>query len=445
MRGRLTVAEVTELIPGRAPRLRIAVISMHTSPTAPLGQSANGGLNVYVREICSAFSDRGIATDVYTRVQSPDDPDGEKLAPLSRVIYLPAGRDLDKYSLYREIPDFAAQVYEYAADHDLTYDLIYSHYWLSGEVACLLRPQLAPAWAHIAHTLGLVKNRRLAVGARPEPELRIHVETELARQADLTVTSTDDERQDLIDLYGADPGRVFVVAPGVDLTTFRPIYRQEAQRKLGVGGGPLLLFVGRLERLKGVDIAIRALAELRRRGHEDLRLLVLGDDSREGDESEKDRLRQIVDAESVRDRVEFLGSVAHHELPYFYAAADACVMPSYSESFGLVGLEAQACGCPVVGSGVSGIRSVVRDGVTGFLVDGDNPVDYADRIARLLDDAELARQMGRRGQLLAQRFSWSRTADRLIELFSSVAGAQAFVSPNAGPGQARVQAGMRHE
>ena len=428
------MAEVTELIADRAACMRIAVVSMHTSPTAPLGQSANGGLNVYVREICSAFSDRGIMTDVYTRVQSADDPMTEQLAPLSRVIYLPAGRDLDKYSLYREVPDFAARIYDHAVDEGLAYDLIYSHYWLSGEVACLLRPQLAPAWAHIAHTLGLVKNRRLAVGARPEPALRIAIEGELARQADLLVASTADESQDLTDLYGADPARVFVVAPGVDLATFRPIERQEARRKIGAGSGPLLLFVGRLERLKGVDIAIRALAELRRRGHGDLRLLVLGEDSHEGDESEMERLKEIASAESVRDSVDFLGSVAHHELPFFYAAADACVMPSYSESFGLVGLEAQACGCPVVGSGVSGIRSVVRDEVTGFLVDGDDPNDYADRIARLLDDPELARQMGRRGQLLAQRFSWSRTADRLAELFSSLAGAQS-----------RVHAGMRHE
>lgn len=461
------MAEVSELIPDRSARMRVAVMSMHTSPTAPLGQSANGGLNVYVREICSAFSDRGIATDVYTRIQSADDPVTEKLAPLSRVIYLPAGRDLDKYSLYREIPDFAARIFDRASAEGLSYDLIYSHYWLSGEVACLLRPQLAPAWAHIAHTLGLVKNRRLAIGARPEPALRIAVEGELAQQADLLIASTEDESRDLIESYGADPERVSVVAPGVDLATFRPIDRYEARRKIGAGAGSLLLFVGRLERLKGVDIAIRALAELRRRGHADVRLLVLGEDSREGDESETERLKQVAAAESVRDRVEFVGSVAHHELPFFYAAADACVMPSYSESFGLVGLEAQACGCPVVGSGVSGIRSVVRDEVTGFLVDGDNPNDYADRIGRLLDDPDLARQMGRRGQLLAQRFSWNRTADRLAELFSSVVdshtrvqlnagGGQARFNSNAGAGQARfnsnaeagqarLHAGMRHE
>jgi len=428
------VDDAGRLSSSRDALMRIAVISMHTSPTAPLGQSAAGGLNVYVREVCAAFSDRGIATDVFTRVQSPDDPATESLAPLSRVVYLPAGRGLDKYELFNEVPAFAERIRSFARSEGTEYDLLYSHYWLSGEVACMLRPRVAPVWAHIGHTLGLVKNKRLAGGARPEPAGRIAVEGEIAREADLLIASTADEREELIDGYGAEASRVAVVAPGVDLSTFRPIDRLEARRKIGAGTAPLLLFVGRLERLKGVDIAIRALAELRRRGHDDTRLLVLGEDSRDADESEMRRLKDIAEAEGVRDAVDFVGSVAHHELPYFYSAADACVMPSYSESFGLVGLEAQACGCPVVGSGVSGIRSVVRDGVTGFLVDGHDPRDYADRIGRLLDDSDLARELGMRGQLLAQRFSWARTADRLADLFSSLVEAQD-----------RVHAGMRHE
>jgi D-inositol-3-phosphate glycosyltransferase len=225
------------------------------------------------------------------------------------------------------------------------------------------------------------------------------------------------------------------VAPGIDLATFQPLERAEARRKIGYGPGRLLLFVGRLERLKGVEIAIRALALLQDRDHDDVRLIVLGEDSRDGDESEKERLKAVASALGVRDRVDFLGSVAHHELPYFYAAADACVMPSYSESFGLVALEAQACGRPVVASGVSGLRSVVRDEVSGYLIDGDDPAIYAERIGRLLADPELAQQMGRRGRLLAQRFSWTRTADRLENLFENVIES----------GQARVQAGMRHE
>jgi len=411
------------------------VISMHTSPTASLGQNGNGGLNVYVREVASSFSERGIATDIFTRRQTPDDPAIEALAPLSRVIYLPAGKSLDKYSLYNEVPAFAAGIRSFADREQIEYDLLYSHYWLSGEVACLLRPGMAAGWAHIAHTLGLVKNRTLASGARPEPALRIRVEGEVAQQADLLIASTTDEAEDLIQSYKADPERVYVVAPGIDLGTFQPLDRADARRKVGYGPGRLLLFVGRLERLKGVETAIRALALLRDRAHDDLRLIVLGEDVRDGDESEKERLKAVASALGVRDRVDFLGSVAHHELPYFYAAADVCVMPSYSESFGLVALEAQACGRPVVASGVSGLRSVVRDEVSGYLIDGHDPAAYAERIGRLLADPELAQQMGRRGRLLAQRFSWTRTADRLEGLFENVIERS----------HARVQAGVRHE
>jgi D-inositol-3-phosphate glycosyltransferase len=426
------VAEATRNSANRAARLRVGVVAMHTSPTASLGQNANGGLNVYVREICAAFSERGIATDIFTRKQSIDDPDIETLAPLSRVIYLPAGNGLDKYSLYREVPSFAAQIKEFAAQQDISYDLLYSHYWLSGEVACLLRPELATGWAHIAHTLGLVKNRTLAAGARPEPELRIRVEAELAQQANLLIASTEDEAQELIAGYGADPQRVCVVPPGVDLGMFQPMDRAVARRKIGYGSGRLLLFVGRLERLKGVEVAIRSLGLLRDRRHDDVRLLILGEDSHEGDESEKARLKAIAAEVGVRDRVDFVGSVAHHELPYFYAAADVCVMPSYSESFGLVALEAQACGCPVVASGVSGLRSVVRDEVSGYLIDRHDPAAYAERIGRLLENSELAQQMGRRGRLLSQRFSWTRTADRLEQLFEQVvAGNQALVHASA--------------
>ena len=429
------MADATPILGDPTARRRIAVISMHTSPTASLGQNANGGLNVYVRQVASAFGNRGIATDIFTRKQSDEDPDVEFLAPHSRVIYLPAGKGLDKYSLYGEVPSFANRVVNFAARENIAYDLLYSHYWLSGEVACLLRPQLAASWAHTAHTLGLVKNRSLAEGARPEPRLRIQIEGEIAQQADLLIASTADEAYDLMDAYGADPERVVIVPPGVDLSMFQPMDRADARREVGYGSGRLLLFVGRLERLKGVEVAIRALSLLRDRRHDDVRLLILGEDSHENDESEKDRLKAIATEVGVRDRVDFVGSVAHHELPYFYAAADVCVMPSYSESFGLVALEAQACGCPVVASGVSGLRSVVRDEVSGYLIDEHEPAAYAERIGRLLADRELAEQMGRRGRLLAQRFSWTRTAERLEVLF------EGLIERN----QALLQAGARQE
>lgn len=431
------MAEPTAILGDRtAARRRVAVISMHASPTASLGKAANGGLNVYVRETSCAFSERGIATDIFTRRQSSDEPMVERIAPLARVVYLPAGAGEDKYSLYEQVPAFAAQVLDFARRERVSYDLLFSHYWLSGEVACLLRPELAAGWAHIAHTLGLVKNRTLAAGARPEPALRIRVEGEIAQQADLAVASTDEEAAELVQGYGADPSRVFVVPPGVDLSTFQPIERDEARRKVGYSGGRLLLFVGRLERLKGAEVAIRAMSLLGERSHGDVRLAIVGEDARgRGEASEKKRLMAVAAEAGVRERVDFVGSVAHHELPYFYSAADVCVMPSYSESFGLVALEAQACGCPVVGSGDTGLRSVVRDGVTGYLVGDHDPATYAERIGLLLGDSELAQQMGRRGSLLAQRFSWARTADRLQELFDQVIDA----------GQVRVHAGARQE
>ena len=404
----------------RDPRRRIAVISMHTSPTAPLGLSANGGLNVYVREICSEFSERGIATDVFTRSRSELDRPIEQLTPFSRVINLPIGRGVDKYALYNEVPAFASEVTAFAAEQGIGYDLIYSHYWLSGEVACIARSRLQAPWAHTAHTLGLVKNRNLAAGARPEPPLRIQVEGEVVREADMLVVSTPDEGEDLVTSYGADSSKISVVAPGVDLRTFTPIDRQQALRRIGYEGTRLVLFVGRLERLKGIEVALRAMALLNDRNHGDVRLLVLGEDSRDGDESEKERLKALALQLGVRDRIDFGGSVPHNDLPYYYSAAEVCVMPSYSESFGLVGLEAQASGCPVVASNVSGLRSVVRDEVTGYLIDGDDAATYAERIGRLLASPELARQMGRRGTLLAQRFSWSRTADRLEVAFDDL-------------------------
>ena len=394
------------------PQARLAVISMHTSPTAALGQSANGGLNVYVHQLCSAWSRCGVATDIFTRRLGADDPSVEQIAPLSRVIYLPAGPfQTDKYGLAAHSESFAASIATFIRADRRQPDLIYSHYWLSGLAGFHLRSTLNLPWAHTSHTLALVKNRRLAPGAQPEPETRVRAEELIAREADLQIVSTAAEGADLVALYGADAARVSIVAPGVDLATFGPMQRDEARLKIGYADSRILLFVGRLERLKGVEIILRALARVVDL-HPDVRLLVLGEDSRDASESEKDRLRAIAAELGIAGRVDFLGPVAHHELPYFYSAAEACLMPSYSESFGLVGLEAQACGCPVIASDVAGLASVVRGDVTGYLVRGADPAEYADRILRLLDDPQQSELMGRRGILLAQRFDWNHTADR---------------------------------
>jgi D-inositol-3-phosphate glycosyltransferase len=416
----------------RGQRPRVAVICFHTSPTAALGHSANGGLNVYVREVCRQFSEHGVATDVFTRIASGAGPIVEQLAPLSRVVYLPAGpAEVDKYELTEYVEDFAGSVARFADDEGLRYDLLYSHYWLSGAVACTLRARWRLPWAHTAHTLAVVKNRALAPGDLPEPPERALLEGEIARSADLLIVSTEAEGDALRRAYGVRRDRIEVAAPGVDLDAFRYV-----KRFTGRDAGRTVLFVGRLERLKGADVALRAFAAAARH-HPDVRFLVLGGDSHTRGESERERLAGIARELGIESRVSFLGSVPHRRLPDHYRAAEALLMPSYNESFGLVGLEAQACGCPVIAADVAGLASVVRDGVTGYLVAGHDPADYGDRLARLLDDPGLAAAMGRRGRLLAQAFGWERTGERLLELLNPLLA--------AGRPQLTVQAGARVE
>lgn len=400
---------------------RIAMISLHTSPTATLGANANGGLNVYVREVCAAFSRHGVATDVFTRCQGNGSPEIEHLAPLSRVIYLAAGpAGLDKYKLLDHVRPFTSRVQDFMQETGVRYDLVYSHYWLSGLAACGLRGSLCLPWAHTAHTLAVVKNRQLAPGAVPEPEIRVDLEGEIAHCADLLVVSTQAEGEDLRRVYHVRPDRIATVAPGVDLDAFQPRPRPLARALVGHPDHRLFLFVGRLEPLKGVDVILRALAMLTAGGrHPDVRLLVLGDDSGAG---ERARLEDLVGQLGLRERVEFLGSVQQRDLPAYYAAADGCLMPSYSESFGLVGLEAQACGTVVIASNVSGLASVVRNEVTGFLVDGPDPGAYARLMARLLEEPGLAERLGRRAHRRAQGFSWERTASELLTHFEELAG-----------------------
>jgi D-inositol-3-phosphate glycosyltransferase len=405
---------------------RVAMLTLHTSPTASLGLSANGGLNVYVRELCQVLSRRGVATDVFTRCPDGGCPRTEPLASLSRVVYLPAGPpDVDKYRLLDQVPAFTDHVEDFIRDSGLEYDLMYSHYWLSGLTACALRGRLCLPWAHTAHTLAVVKNRQLAPGAAPEPEVRVDLEGEIARCADLLVVSTDAEGDDLRRAYHVAAGRVAVVPPGVDSEAFRPRPRAEARRLVGLPDSRLFVLVGRLEPLKGAEVALRAFGLLTASGrHPEARLLVLGEDSGADGGGERERLRRLSQELGLAGRVEFRGSVPHDRLPVYYAAADACLVPSYSESFGLVGLEAQACGTAVIAANLPGLASVVRDGVTGYLVDGPEPPSYADRMRRLLDDEELVERLGRSARRRAAAFTWERTTELLLERFASLAPAR---------------------
>ncbi|MBO0683861.1 MAG: glycosyltransferase [Candidatus Dormibacteraeota bacterium] len=399
------------------------MICLHTSPTASLGHSANGGLNVYVRELCLALGRRGVATDIFTR-RTGEGPDLEPLGPLGRVVYLPAGPpDADKYRLLDYVPGFSEEVERWITTSHHQYDLLYSHYWLAGMVACCLRSWLGVPWVHTAHTLAVVKNRRLAPGDEPEPEIRVDLEGEISRCADQLVVSTEAEAAELRRAYKVPRDRIFVVTPGCDPQTFKPMDQDLARGLVGQEGRRPFLFVGRLERLKGVEVILRALALVTQAGrHPEARLLVLGEDSRTGGESEKRRLMRLACDLGLEDKVEFPGSVPQSKLPAYYAAAEACLMPSYSESFGLVGLEAQACGTPVVVSREAGLASLIRDGVTGFLVDGPDPEAYAAHMLRLLEEPDLSRRMGARAARLAGELGWERSADRLLGCFDELMG-----------------------
>ena len=408
--------------PNQEPRFRAAVICMHTSPTAALGRSANGGLNVYVREVCIALGRLGVATDVFTRRTRAGGPEIETLGPLARVVYLPAGPpDVDKYRLLDHVPEFSDAVRRWIAASGLRYDLLYSHYWLAGTAACALRARLGLPWVHTAHTLAIVKNRHLPPGDQPEPETRVDLEGEISRCADLMVVSTEAEGADLRRAYGVSPDRIFVLTPGCDLDAFQPLDRARARRLVGHGAERFFVFVGRLERLKGVDVILRAMALLTRGGrHPEARLLVLGEDSSTSGESEKGRLENLTLELGLGDQVEFLGSVPQSRLPAYYAGAEACLMPSFSESFGLVGLEAQACGTAIVVSHQAGLAPVVRDGVTGFLVDGPDPEAYADRMLRLLEEPGLSERMGKKAARMVGGLSWQRSADSLLCRFEQL-------------------------
>lgn len=411
------------------------MLSVHTCPLATLGGKKTGGMNVYVRELSAELGRRGIFVDIFTRSQDPCVPhiNDTALGDCVRVIHIPAGPEapLSTPAIYPYLTEFAANVQAFAKSEGLSYDVLHSHYWLSGWVAQRLGAMWRVPILQMFHTLGHMKNRVAASEAELEPDLRIATEHEIMQKADYLIAATPAERIQLMWLYGADMYRIRVVPPGVDVTHFRPMPRVEARRAIGVPEHTqMLLFVGRLEPIKGVDTLLRAFAILKQEAAgclENLCLSIIGGvvDDEEQEDAEMGRLRALREELGLGDLVTFLGGKSQDTLHYYYAAAEAVIMPSHYESFGLAALEAMACGTPVVASGVGGLAYLIQDGITGFHVPSQDPAELAGKIRLILENSALRQEMSRAATERAQRYSWPRVANQIQQLYLESTGRQA--------------------
>jgi D-inositol-3-phosphate glycosyltransferase len=398
------------------------MISLHTSPLIQPGAGDSGGMNVYVRELVSALAQAGLDCTTFTRADRPGLPAEVMVEPGHRVVHIEAGpHHLPKEALPEITDAFRLGVLDWIDRHEQP-DVIHGNYWLSGVVGHRLKHDLGVPFVSTFHTLARVK----AEGGDPEPIWRESAEAEIVQCADAICVSCDEEEQQFRRLYGNPQGRLEIIAPGVEHAFFAPGDRTGARRALGFDlDRPTLLFVGRIQPLKGPDVAIRALAELDApqfagRGHSDAQLVIVGGASGDQGEFETARTRALVDELGLHDRIHFVDPQPHHILSTYYRAADVVLVPSRSESFGLVALEAAACGIPVVASAVGGLLSLVDDHLTGRLVEGRDPVDYARAVAGILDDDAIRHSMSIAAVERARRYTWGFAAARLRRLYSDL-------------------------
>ena len=404
---------------------RLAVLSLHTSPLAQPGTGDGGGMNVYVRELTTALARAGVECDVYTRAWSPDLPATVTVEPGFRLHHVPAGplAPMAKEDLPAVVDEFAdnvrARMESGTGVHDATgFDALHANYWLSGLAGHRLKHELELPLVSTFHTLARVKAEASPEEvSSDEPHRRAEAEASIMRCSDIVLASCSVEAAQLASLYEGDSSRVRVVAPGVDHAFFGPGFAPQARRALGLPQHvPLLLFVGRLQPLKRVDVAVRALAEL-----PDAHLVVVGGPSGPRGDAYQADVEKLVDTMGLRERVWFVRPQPHELLSTYYRAADVCVVPSRSESFGLVALEAGACGTPVVAAAVGGLTTLVDHGRTGYLVDEATPEAFAEAAGRILADPLLAEQLGTAAVVRARRYTWAHSAALLRATYEELA------------------------
>jgi len=403
---------------------RLAMISLHTSPLDQPGTGDAGGMNVYVTELARRLAQRDIQVDIYTRATSSRQPHEVAIAPGVQVRHIVSGpfEGLAKNDLPGQLCVFAREVLRTEAQFDVGhYDAVHSHYWLSGQVGSLARDRWGVPLVHSMHTMAKVKNDLLAEGDVPEPQARLVGEQQVVEAADMLIANTVDEAKDLINSYDADPSRVEVVHPGVDLDVFRPTPMRDARARLGLpADADVLLFVGRIQPLKAPDVLLRAADALLRRDpsrRSRLVVAVVGGPSGSGLEHPT-ALADLADELGIGDVVRFVPPVHRDDLIDWYAAATLVCVPSYNESFGLVAVEAQAVGTPVVAASVGGLTTAVADGRSGILVTGHDPEDYARVFEKIIHAPSLRAALSVGAIAQAADFSWDRTADATLDVYS---------------------------
>ncbi|MDR7085966.1 D-inositol-3-phosphate glycosyltransferase [Aeromicrobium panaciterrae] len=410
---------------------RIAMLSAHTSPLDQPGDGDAGGMNVYVLELSRQLASRGVEVEIFTRATSRHQEPVADPEPGIRVHHVAAGpfEGLEKNDLPSQLCSFVRDVLRAEVEREPGhFDLVHSHYWLSGQVGTVARERWGVPLVHTMHTMAKVKNAQLAEGDSPEPIGRVYGEEEIVRLADQLVANTSEERRELIELYDADPDRVAVVHPGVDLEVFKAGRQDVARKMLGIpSDAALLLFAGRIQPLKAPDVVLNAAAVMLERDpglRDRLVVAIVGGASGSGLEHPT-ALSDLSTSLGLDDVVRFIPTVSQSELADWYAAASVVCVPSYNESFGLVAIEAQACGTPVVAARVGGLPTAVSDGVSGVLVDGHDPADYASALHPLLVDAELREGMSHKAVHHAESFGWDVTAERTLEVYADAIAAYA--------------------